>query len=164
MLYNSVQSVLKRISLSLSLSLSLFEKASFDKCPFRRKQTCLPRSFFPTSVSVGLSIDLPLFISVDSSCTRLEMSVAGQRERFSVTEKERGVEWKGGRQYIHSCFRTRQHSWTSHEHNESVPTWDDTEGCWQPYCCWCFVFLENRPLNEQAALFHDKTCGCLAGD
>lgn len=24
--------------------------------------------------------------------------------------------------------------------------------------------LENRPLNEQAALFHDKTCGCLAGN
>lgn len=64
--------------------------------------------------------------------------------------------WKGERD---SCFRTRQHSWASHEHNESVATRDRAESCWQPIAATIagLRVLENRPLNEQTALFHDKT-------
>lgn len=74
----------------------------------------------------------------------------------------RGVEWKGRRQYIvvfeldniavpvTSIMNLFQHG-----------TIQRVAG--NPIAAGLRV-LENRPLNEQTALFHDKTCGCLAGD
>lgn len=51
-------------------------------------------------------------------------------EREGEREREKEVDRIGWE--CNSCFRTGQHSWTSHEHNESVPTQDDAEDCWQP--------------------------------